>query len=319
MFHHPATWWISHVIRREREHCCDDIAVAACRDRLVYARALAAMEGLRVPVFSLSPAASGGNLLARIRRILNPVEESMKPGRTVVAMFAVLAIVPIWLVRAGERDKADPGSPRPDLVMRKSSPSRTVADTLTAIEEEPKGPFTTGGGREPAQPARFVPSNAILQSGTISDAAASSAESPSRDSLNVYSADAGGPEDPPSETEVWAKMVPLSKDHAPPFFKVERKNVRTVVEKIGDRIDPVRVYPLVGPCQLVHRHYKCTVYFDQVLLGGLSDRVEPRRSQGRSRLHQQGLPAQGRRAGGAGRRPWSRSEHRACSLRDAST
>ena len=71
MFHHPATWWISRVIRREREQCCDDIAVLACRDRFVYARALAAMEGLRTPAFSLSPAASGGSdLLARIRRIL---------------------------------------------------------------------------------------------------------------------------------------------------------------------------------------------------------------------------------------------------------
>ena len=57
MFHHPATWWISGVIRREREHCCDDIAVLACRDRVVYARALAAMEGLRSPCVLL---VSGG-------------------------------------------------------------------------------------------------------------------------------------------------------------------------------------------------------------------------------------------------------------------
>ena len=64
VFYHPATWWISRVIRHERENCCDDIAISTCRDRRVDARAL---KGLRVPAFPLSPAASGGNLLARIR------------------------------------------------------------------------------------------------------------------------------------------------------------------------------------------------------------------------------------------------------------
>ena len=30
LFYHPAVWWISSRIRREREHCCDDLAVAVC-------------------------------------------------------------------------------------------------------------------------------------------------------------------------------------------------------------------------------------------------------------------------------------------------
>jgi beta-lactamase regulating signal transducer with metallopeptidase domain len=28
LFYHPAVWWVSSQIRREREHCCDDLAVA---------------------------------------------------------------------------------------------------------------------------------------------------------------------------------------------------------------------------------------------------------------------------------------------------
>jgi hypothetical protein len=39
LFYHPACWWISKRIRVEREHCCDDIAVAACGDEVVYATA----------------------------------------------------------------------------------------------------------------------------------------------------------------------------------------------------------------------------------------------------------------------------------------
>jgi beta-lactamase regulating signal transducer with metallopeptidase domain len=116
IFYHPATWWITRVIRREREHCCDDMAVAASCDRLTYARALAALEGLRAPAFSLSPAANGGNLLARIRRILEPQEESMKPVRILVGLAVILAVAPIWLTRADDQPtKADPRTGRPQL------------------------------------------------------------------------------------------------------------------------------------------------------------------------------------------------------------
>jgi beta-lactamase regulating signal transducer with metallopeptidase domain len=33
-FYHPAVWWISHKIRAEREHCCDDLAVSISGDRV---------------------------------------------------------------------------------------------------------------------------------------------------------------------------------------------------------------------------------------------------------------------------------------------
>ena len=32
LFYHPAVWWISHVIRTEREHCCDDFVLARDTD-----------------------------------------------------------------------------------------------------------------------------------------------------------------------------------------------------------------------------------------------------------------------------------------------
>jgi beta-lactamase regulating signal transducer with metallopeptidase domain len=40
LFYHPAVWWVSRHIRREREHCCDDLAVQYAEDALTYARAL---------------------------------------------------------------------------------------------------------------------------------------------------------------------------------------------------------------------------------------------------------------------------------------
>ena len=69
--------------------------------------------------------------------------------------------------------------------------------------------------------------------------------------------------DPPSEAEVWAK-VPKFRDGCPPFYETQRNNARFLIEKIGEKIDPCKIYPLAGPCQLVHCHYKCTVYFDEL-------------------------------------------------------
>ncbi|HEV3118410.1 MAG TPA: M56 family metallopeptidase, partial [Gemmataceae bacterium] len=73
LFYHPAVWWISNQIRAEREHCCDDLAVAASGDVLVYARALAELEAMRPAHFKAALSANDGSLLRRIRRLTNPV------------------------------------------------------------------------------------------------------------------------------------------------------------------------------------------------------------------------------------------------------
>ncbi len=75
LFYHPATWWLSRQIRAERENAADDLAIALVGEPLRYARALADLETLRTSTFTLhqmAPAATGGNLMNRIRRILLP-------------------------------------------------------------------------------------------------------------------------------------------------------------------------------------------------------------------------------------------------------
>ena len=70
LFYHPAVWWLSARIRDEREHCCDDVAVAVCGDPVGYAAALTELEAWRSRELSLAAAATGGSLLIRVRRIL---------------------------------------------------------------------------------------------------------------------------------------------------------------------------------------------------------------------------------------------------------
>ncbi|WP_410391966.1 M56 family metallopeptidase, partial [Corallococcus sp. 4LFB] len=71
LFYHPAVWWMSQVIRVERENCCDDLAVRQGPGALPYARALTALEALRSQGMDASgPALSalGGSLKDRVRR-----------------------------------------------------------------------------------------------------------------------------------------------------------------------------------------------------------------------------------------------------------
>jgi len=72
LFYHPAVWWISRLVRTEREHCCDDIAIHVC-DRVVYVTALSDLAAIGTPRVVM--AATAGSLLCRVRRILDG-----KPG-----------------------------------------------------------------------------------------------------------------------------------------------------------------------------------------------------------------------------------------------
>jgi TonB family protein len=70
LFYHPVVRWVSRVMREEREHCCDDLVVARSGDALAYARALTELAGVQSLSLQTSVASDGGQLLARIRRLV---------------------------------------------------------------------------------------------------------------------------------------------------------------------------------------------------------------------------------------------------------
>src|SRR6266700_1287504 len=108
LFYHPAVWWVSRRVRDEREHCCDDVAVAACGDAHFYATALLGMERLRNPMPALSMAAAGGSLVERVRRLMTPVPAEIFPRGLAGALAVMLALV---LAAGGSLVAGSPGSP----------------------------------------------------------------------------------------------------------------------------------------------------------------------------------------------------------------
>ena len=98
LFYHPAVWWVSGRVRTEREHCCDDLAVAACGDVLGYARALTMLEQLRGRSSEqFAMAATGGSLLKRVRRLLEtPKATSPRASLWLASFVVVLAVLGIF-------------------------------------------------------------------------------------------------------------------------------------------------------------------------------------------------------------------------------
>ena len=69
-------------------------------------------------------------------------------------------------------------------------------------------------------------------------------------------------EDPPDEAEILRAMPRVTRG-VPYVYEEFRDDIEMTVEKIVDKIDPPRFFPLVGPAQLHHCHWKCTIYYTE--------------------------------------------------------
>ena len=135
LFYHPAVWWVSARIRAEREHCCDDLAIAVC-DRLVYVTALADLAAMTTtPRIAL--AATDGSLVSRVRRILGRSRDASEVASSwvpaVVLALVVGATVPASFALASGNDQARVWEQEPKF--RASAMSRYVPTQSLARAE----------------------------------------------------------------------------------------------------------------------------------------------------------------------------------------
>jgi bla regulator protein blaR1 len=89
LFYHPVVAWVSRRIRIERENACDDLAVDATRNRLAYVEMLATLEQLRQPGPRLALAIHDGQILGRIRRLVEQVTPARQKGLTIPALLLI--------------------------------------------------------------------------------------------------------------------------------------------------------------------------------------------------------------------------------------
>jgi len=134
LFFHPAAWWIGAVVRREREHCCDDLVVSRGGSALVYARALLQLEEMRPIIPIPAPTATTGPLLARIQRLTGGVPmtryHSFWPRLAGVVLVAVLLVGGSLMAVAAQANNSADGelSPVSALALSASASARQTTE-----------------------------------------------------------------------------------------------------------------------------------------------------------------------------------------------
>jgi beta-lactamase regulating signal transducer with metallopeptidase domain len=137
-FFHPAIWWLSEKVRAEREHCCDDIALAVCGDKMSLAHALVKVaEWQATPGLAMAFASKKPLLLHRVQRVLglNP-----KPVRTfsslpamIFAIGLVIGISAYAVAQKVEKDKERKAAKH--MTIKKRKPAKIETRKEQEMEE----------------------------------------------------------------------------------------------------------------------------------------------------------------------------------------
>ena len=125
LFFHPAVWWLSAWVRREREHCCDKAVLAHTGRPRPYAELLAALASHDASPGRTAMAMAEAPVVDRIRRIMDIEEQPMRLSRFFVAFVAILLVTPAAMISL----QADPPEPQSG----KAQPDATTESRLDQI------------------------------------------------------------------------------------------------------------------------------------------------------------------------------------------
>jgi beta-lactamase regulating signal transducer with metallopeptidase domain len=100
-YFHPAVWWLSAQVNKERENACDDHAIALLGNKVNYAKALVAIQEMaffpQTPAFAMAFAGTKKNqLLMRVQRLFSQPKTNFnimeKWISTAIVLFLVIVI-----------------------------------------------------------------------------------------------------------------------------------------------------------------------------------------------------------------------------------
>lgn len=149
LFYHPAVWWLSKLLRCEREFCCDELAVRATGQRLAVAAALENAGRLRLPgqepTVAIGFRSDHQHTLSRVRHILGldsaqPNSRFWLAGMLTTLLLAAVTALTIGTLEAeakqavDERVEAKPVSRRSPA---EKGGQRKNKDTLKATDKMP--------------------------------------------------------------------------------------------------------------------------------------------------------------------------------------
>ena len=139
LFYHPAVWWLSNRLRREREMCCDELVVRLTEDPLRYAETLEQIGRLSLvvssPMLAVPAAGSRSILVDRVRNVLRlqPREQSswVCLAATIPLILAALVYSSSMATRSAQILADDkPREVKPEVSRPAQSATRSIDDKI---------------------------------------------------------------------------------------------------------------------------------------------------------------------------------------------
>ncbi|WP_276482039.1 M56 family metallopeptidase [Paraflavitalea pollutisoli] len=146
-FFNPAVLWLSSLLRDEREHCCDDMAIGVTQSRKQYVHALVSFQEYQLEnttPYAMAFPGKKNQLLNRVRRIVNNSNKTLNLTEKTFLVVCIGLILLLSLVVT-----------RPAIAQEATNHEQQLPDTLAPVErlapDEPGSPVSPT--TDPDQPA----------------------------------------------------------------------------------------------------------------------------------------------------------------------
>lgn len=160
-FFNPGILWISKLIREEREHCCDDMALRYSGNQTAYIRALLSFREYQLTenVYQLAFSGKGG-VVQRAKRIASRTNPTLGTAEKTVLLVAMLAFFTFSVLFA-RTDEALRADARQFVVPQQAKPARAQrsGNAKTSSVAEKNQPHLQPAGSKPNQTENQIINN----------------------------------------------------------------------------------------------------------------------------------------------------------------
>lgn len=134
-FFNPGLLWVSYLIRQEREHCCDDLAISAVPDKKVFVNALVVFQEYRLNESAQLMAFAGkrNHLLIRIKRIINNYNKPLDAMEKLFVTASLLSGAALLAAFQKQEIPTPPLAPKVDVVAPLPPPIPPSAPAMPAL------------------------------------------------------------------------------------------------------------------------------------------------------------------------------------------
>jgi bla regulator protein BlaR1 len=135
-FFNPAVLWTSSLIRKEREHCCDDITIEMANSKTIYIKALVSTQEYahHLPAYAMALNGRKKHLLSRVKRLaFNDQKPITYLEKSILAVGVLMLALAISFFSYGGK---------------KEMPRRTVTTTTTTVTDDSEDVTATSSHKE---------------------------------------------------------------------------------------------------------------------------------------------------------------------------